>query len=213
MSSVTTHNQLISKELLSKVMDLDIEYIDDEIPKSPNLPEQSESNVYFTVKDRAGEYYFINKYELALKTKKWIYNNTDYYILSHTTTHAYVYPKLFSTTEDPVQSFGSFEEYKSILYACEWIFNNPKPIKRPLKNLRKKFNINASDLCTVSFNKEEMPMFLYKEYEQIPNAIKDKYDERSGGGEYLYFWTIPSSSIPSIKGQYNEKTIKQHQIL
>ena len=203
MSNVTTHNQLISKELLSKVMDLDIEYIDDEIPKSSNLPEQSESSVHFTVKDRDGEYYFINKYELASKAKSWIYNNTKYYILvqpvNDTQSYSYVYLE-YTDEETPVITFVADTEYEAILHACNWVFAKTEATINLPPNICKKFNINASDLCTVSFNKEEMPEYLYREYADIPNVVKDRYEDRHGGGEYLYFWTIPANSIPPIKG-------------
>lgn len=109
---------MISKELLSEVLKLNITYI-----------ERCNNSIIYKISayDREEE---VNIYELAYKCKEWAYEN-NYYVYS---TPSFALEGVAYIVEDNnigkrLKTLQLDSEVEAIIQACEWILDNKDKIK------------------------------------------------------------------------------------
>lgn len=110
---------MISKELLSKVLDKNIKYISDELDDNL-VPYEMPIDGWKT----------INVYELAYKCKEWAFNNGYSILVDILGINNYQISMEDLTTGKPeyVKDSYNTSEPETIFLACKWILDN-KDIK------------------------------------------------------------------------------------
>jgi len=117
---------MINKELLSKILSVDIEEIGTDIPNSPDLP--APNYVQYTIKGLYGEYYHINKYEVMHLAKLWVCKDTRCYISTacFNTSHVRVSVGVKGDPDNSQLTFDGECEYEMVIQACEWVLQRTK---------------------------------------------------------------------------------------